>query len=213
LSSPKPSAAYIKDLENDGWRVVVTSTVEQGAFTQLQKERLFIQLTYMETDKSLAMNVIHSEERLIMEYRYLGRTGVRVSPLCFGDNDLRQGSRRGGVRGYFPRLPRSRDQLFRLRGHVPGRPGRGNPRPADPGLPGRSRHHEQGFLPDRAGPQCPRRPRGFIFRLAVEASLRRLQTGPDRRLFIHRFDERTPLEETLRVLDDLVRREKFSIPG
>ncbi len=39
----------------------MTSTVEQGAFTQLQKERLFIQLTYMENEKSLAMNVIHSK--------------------------------------------------------------------------------------------------------------------------------------------------------
>lgn len=61
LVEPEAVAAYIKDLESDGWRVVVTSTVEQGAFTQLQKERLFIQLTYMENDKSLAMNVIHSK--------------------------------------------------------------------------------------------------------------------------------------------------------
>ncbi len=46
-------------------------------------------------------------------------------------------------------------------------------------------------------------------RQAVEASLRRLGTDRIDIYFIHHFDERTALEETLRALDDLVRDGKI----
>lgn len=46
-------------------------------------------------------------------------------------------------------------------------------------------------------------------RLAVEASLRRLGTDRIDLFFVHRFDEKTALEETLRALDDLVREGKI----
>jgi aryl-alcohol dehydrogenase-like predicted oxidoreductase len=48
---------------------------------------------------------------------------------------------------------------------------------------------------------------------AVETSLRRLDTDYIDLYFIHRFDDRTPLEETLRVLDDLVRQGKILYPA
>jgi aryl-alcohol dehydrogenase-like predicted oxidoreductase len=48
---------------------------------------------------------------------------------------------------------------------------------------------------------------------AVEASLRRLQTDRIDIYFIHRFDDRTPLEETLRAFDDLVRQGKIVYTG
>jgi aryl-alcohol dehydrogenase-like predicted oxidoreductase len=48
---------------------------------------------------------------------------------------------------------------------------------------------------------------------AVEDSLRRLSTDYIDIYFIHRYDGRTPLEETLRVLDDLVRQGKILYPG
>jgi aryl-alcohol dehydrogenase-like predicted oxidoreductase len=48
---------------------------------------------------------------------------------------------------------------------------------------------------------------------AVEDSLRRLSTDYIDIYFIHRFDGRTPLEETLRALDDLVRQGKILYPG
>lgn len=48
---------------------------------------------------------------------------------------------------------------------------------------------------------------------AVEGSLRRLQTDRIDIYFIHRFDDRTPLEETLRALDDLVRQGKVVYTG
>jgi aryl-alcohol dehydrogenase-like predicted oxidoreductase len=43
---------------------------------------------------------------------------------------------------------------------------------------------------------------------AIEASLRRLQTDRVDVYYVHRFDDRTPLEETLRALDDFVRQGK-----
>jgi aryl-alcohol dehydrogenase-like predicted oxidoreductase len=54
--------------------------------------------------------------------------------------------------------------------------------------------------------------RRHIFQ-AVEASLKRLATDRIDLYFIHRFDDRTPLEETLRALDDLVRQGKILYPG
>ena len=48
---------------------------------------------------------------------------------------------------------------------------------------------------------------------AVENSLRRLNTDYIDLYFIHRFDDNTPLEETLRSLDDLVRQGKILYPA
>jgi aryl-alcohol dehydrogenase-like predicted oxidoreductase len=48
---------------------------------------------------------------------------------------------------------------------------------------------------------------------ALEASLRRLQTDRIDIYYIHRFDDRTPLEETLRALDDLVHQGKIVYTG
>src|SRR5512135_573508 len=48
---------------------------------------------------------------------------------------------------------------------------------------------------------------------AIEASLRRLQTDRVDVYYVHRFDDRTPLEETLRALDDLVRQGKVVYLG
>jgi aryl-alcohol dehydrogenase-like predicted oxidoreductase len=48
---------------------------------------------------------------------------------------------------------------------------------------------------------------------AVEASLRRLQTDHIDLYYIHRWDERTPVDEMLRGLDDLVRMGKVCYVG
>lgn len=48
---------------------------------------------------------------------------------------------------------------------------------------------------------------------AVEASLRRLATDRIDIYFLHRFDERTALDESLRVLEDLVRSGKVLYPA
>jgi aryl-alcohol dehydrogenase-like predicted oxidoreductase len=48
---------------------------------------------------------------------------------------------------------------------------------------------------------------------AIEASLRRLGTERIDIYYIHRYDDRTPLEETLRAMDDLVRQGKILYPA
>jgi aryl-alcohol dehydrogenase-like predicted oxidoreductase len=48
---------------------------------------------------------------------------------------------------------------------------------------------------------------------AVEASLKRLNTDRLDLYFIHRFDDYTPLEETLRAMDDLVSQGKILYPA
>ena len=48
---------------------------------------------------------------------------------------------------------------------------------------------------------------------AIEGSLRRLETDHVDVYFIHHFDDRTPLEETLRALDDLVSQGKILYPA
>ncbi len=53
----------------------------------------------------------------------------------------------------------------------------------------------------------------YHIRNAVEASLKRLQTDRIDIYFIHRFDDFTPIEETMRVLDDLVRQGKILYAG
>jgi aryl-alcohol dehydrogenase-like predicted oxidoreductase len=147
-----------------------------------------------------------------MQYRYLGQTGVRVSSLCFGamtfgkeadeaaSGELFRACREAGINFFdcadMYQAGRAEEILGRLikdcrdgvvvttKGFFPTGP--------DPNAQGASRYH---------------------LRNAVEASLRRLQTDRIDVYFIHRFDDRTPLEETLRVLDDLVRQGKILYPG
>lgn len=157
-----------------------------------------------------------------MEYRRLGRTGLKVSAICLGtmqfgwtavkeasfavmDTAVSQGinffdtadvysnwaqDNPGGVSEQIigewltgRRIPR--DQII-IATKVRGEMGSG---PNDQGL---SRHH---------------------ILHAVEASLRRLQTDYIDLYQMHWYDEETPLDETLRALDDLVRAGKVRYVG
>ncbi|NOU98276.1 aldo/keto reductase [Paenibacillus sp. LMG 31456] len=62
------------------------------------------------------------------------------------------------------------------------------------------------------GPNDSGQSRYHIFR-AVEASLKRLQTDHIDLYQVHRFDSQTPLDETLRALDDLVKSGKVRYIG
>ena len=147
-----------------------------------------------------------------MEFRPLGRTGVRVSSLCLGTMsfggsadeaearrmyraardkginffdtaDVYESGRSEQVLGTL--IADERDQVV-ITSKVFGRVGEGI---NDMGL---SRRH--------------------ITR-AVEASLRRLGTDRLDVYFVHMFDPRTPIDETLRALDDLVRRGLILYPA
>lgn len=140
-----------------------------------------------------------------MQHRIVGRTGVRVSRLCLGTMafgaeadeaeaarmyaaardagvnfvdtaDVYAGGRAEEIVG---RLIRGERDAVVLTSKVFGRVG------DDVNARGLSRRH--------------------VVR-AVEASLRRLGTDRLDFYFVHQFDRDTPMEETLRALDDLVRR-------
>ncbi len=147
-----------------------------------------------------------------MEYTYLGNTGVLVSKLCFGtmsfggdadektsaemfnycrDNGINffdcanvyQAGLAEEILGRFIKECR-KDVIITSKSYFP--------MSEDVNARGASRKH----IMD-----------------AVEDSLRRLSTDYIDIYFIHRYDGRTPLEETLRALDDLVRQGKILYPG
>ena len=147
-----------------------------------------------------------------MDYRTVGRTGVKVSALCFGTMsfgdtadeaesarlyaaardagitffdcaNVYAGGRSEEILGSL--IAENRDELV-ITSKVFGKMGDGL---NDRGL---SRRH--------------------ITR-AVEASLKRLRTDRLEFYFVHQFDNDTAIEETLRALDDLVRRGLILYPA
>ena len=147
-----------------------------------------------------------------MEYRPLGRTGVQVSQLCFGtmpfggDADEEAAARMyAACRDAGINFIDTADTYNRGRSErILGRLIKGhrdelviatkcyNPQGDDINARGGSRRH--------------------VTR-AVEASLRRLGTDRVDILFLHQFDSRTPVEEQMRGLEDLVRSGKVLYPA
>jgi aryl-alcohol dehydrogenase-like predicted oxidoreductase len=147
-----------------------------------------------------------------MRYRYLGRTGVKVSSLCLGTMSFGGDADEQTSAALFHRAReaginlvdcadvyndgRSEEILGRLvadcrdevviatKGYFPTAP--------DVNARGGSRYH---------------------LRRTVEASLRRLGTDRIDLYYLHRFDDDTPLEDTLRTLEDLVRQGKILYPA
>lgn len=148
-----------------------------------------------------------------MEYRFLGKTGIQVSPLCMGTMTFGNEADKTAAKAIFNRcrdvginffdsanvycdgkseailgelISDCRDELVISTkfGDSMGGP--------DPNLRGASR-------------------RNII--AALEASLKRLRTDYIDIYFLHRFDVHTPLQETLRTLDDLVSQGKIRYTG
>jgi aryl-alcohol dehydrogenase-like predicted oxidoreductase len=147
-----------------------------------------------------------------MKFKPLGRTGVQVSELCFGtmsfggDADeamsaqMYQATRDAGINFYDCadqyNKGKSEEILGRLmKGHRENlviTTKCFNPASDDVNDRGNSRRH--------------------VTR-AVEASLKRLQTDRVDILFLHQYDARTPLEESVRALEDMVRSGKVLYPA
>ncbi|HXM80472.1 MAG TPA: aldo/keto reductase [Burkholderiales bacterium] len=147
-----------------------------------------------------------------MKYRLLGRTGVQVSQLCFGtmpfggDADeatsaqLYRAGRDAGI-NFFDTADqynkgRSEEILGALmhahRDELVVATKCYNPSGSDINARGGSRRHVS---------------------RAVEASLRRLRTDRVEVLYLHQYDPLTPIEESMRALEDLVRAGKVLYPA
>ena len=147
-----------------------------------------------------------------MKFRNLGRTGVQVSQLCLGtmsfgsDADsgeagkMYQAARECGVNFVDTANSYNKGESEKMVGSL---------------LAG---HREEVVLATKIFNQmgADRNARGGSRRnisLAIDASLKRLNTDWIDVLFMHRFDNNTPLEETLRGLEDAVRAGKILYPA
>ena len=147
-----------------------------------------------------------------MKYRALGQTGVQVSCLCLGtmlfgreaseeaSAEMFHRCREAGVNFFDTADAYNQGRSEEILGKLIGKQ-RGEiilaskvffPTGPDLNASGLSRRH---------------------ILSAVEASLKRLQTDRLDLYFLHNYDPRTPIEEPLRALDDLVRQGKILYPA
>jgi len=147
-----------------------------------------------------------------MKNKPLGRTGVQVSELCFGtmsfggDADeamsaqMYKACRDAGINFYDCADQYNAGKAEEILGRL---------------MKG---HREdlvittKCFNPSREDVNARGTSRRHVTR-AVEASLKRLQTDRVEVLFLHQFDKLTPIEESMRALEDLVRSGKVLYPA
>jgi aryl-alcohol dehydrogenase-like predicted oxidoreductase len=147
-----------------------------------------------------------------MEYRVLGTTGVQVSRLCFGTMSFGGDADEATSAAMYDRCRDRGINFFDCaNGYAGGR---------SEEILGRlvAGHRDDVVLTTKAyfptGPDVNARgaSRRHLMQ-AVEASLKRLNTDRIDVYFLHRFDDQTPMEESLRALDDLVRQGKILYPA
>ncbi len=145
-------------------------------------------------------------------YRYLGDTGVKVSPLCMGTMTFGGPADRETSTAMFRRCREAGINVFDC---------------ANVYEDGRSEEllgelvadcrdevvlTTKAYFPTGDDPNARGASRYHLVR-AVENSLRRLGTDRIDVFFVHRFDEQTHLDETLRALETLVRQGKVLYLG
>lgn len=147
-----------------------------------------------------------------MDYRLLGRTGVKVSRLCFGTMSFGGDADEQTSAAMFKRCLDAGINFFDS-ANVYGR-GRSEEILGKLMAGGRDDLVITSKVGMAMGDQINAQglARRHIMQ-QVEGSLRRLNTDRLDVYFVHRFDEQTPMEETLRALDDLVRQGKILYPG
>ncbi|HLF25139.1 MAG TPA: aldo/keto reductase [Anaerolineae bacterium] len=157
-----------------------------------------------------------------MEYRKLGRTGLKVSALCMGTMNYGWTAPEENAAPVLDAFVAAGGNFIDT-ADVYSRWAPGNPGGVAETLIGKwlkqgHVHRDQIILATKVrgrmgeGPNDEGLSRKHILD-AVEASLRRLQTDYIDLYQTHFYDENTPIEETLRALDDLVRQGKVRYLG
>jgi aryl-alcohol dehydrogenase-like predicted oxidoreductase len=147
-----------------------------------------------------------------MDYRILGNTGIMVSPLCFGTMSFGGIADEATSKEMF-NLCRDRGINFYDCANVYEK-GRSEEILGKLIAPCRDEVviTSKVYFPTGSDINARGATRYHIVR-AIEASLRRLDTDYIDLYFIHRFDDKTPLDETLRALNDLVSQGKVLYLG
>ena len=147
-----------------------------------------------------------------MEYRALGKTGVQVSALCFGTMSFGGDADEETSAAMFHRCREVGINFFDCANVYQ----HGRSEEILGKLMAGSRDElvitSKVFFPMSQDVNARGATRKHML-TAVEASLKRLNTDYLDVYFIHHFDEMTPIEETVRVLDDLVRQGKILYPA
>jgi aryl-alcohol dehydrogenase-like predicted oxidoreductase len=147
-----------------------------------------------------------------MDYRLLGRTGVRVSSLCFGTMSFGGDADEETSAAMFRRCREAGINVFDCANVYAGGKseiilGKLIAGCRDEIVLTTKANFATGTDVNARG--CSRR----NLLLAAEASLKRLNTDRIDVYFLHSFDAMTPIEESLRALDDLVRQGKILYPA
>jgi aryl-alcohol dehydrogenase-like predicted oxidoreductase len=147
-----------------------------------------------------------------MTYKFLGKTGVKVSTIAYGTMSFGGDADEAGSKALFEACRAAGINIFDC---------------ADMYAAGRAEEilgrlikdcrdevliTSKVYFPTGRDVNAMGASRRRVM-IAVEASLRRLQTDRIDIYYIHRFDDRTPLEETLRAFDDLIRQGKIVYMG
>jgi aryl-alcohol dehydrogenase-like predicted oxidoreductase len=147
-----------------------------------------------------------------MNYRGLGRTGVQVSQLCFGTMSFGGDADKAACAAMFRACRDAGINFFDTANNY-------NEGRSEEILGELMRGEREDLV---VATKCftpvgkDRNARGGSRRhvtRALEASLKRLQTDRVDVLFLHQIDRHTPLEETLRAFEDLVRAGKVVYPA
>ena len=149
-----------------------------------------------------------------MDYRFMGRTGMKVSELCMGTQTFGWGADEPTAFVLADRFVQAGGNFFdtsNIYNEGKSETMLGNWL-KERGNRSRLVIATKVFFPAGEGPNDTGLSRKHIFD-QVDASLRRLQTDYIDLYQMHCWDASTPLEETLRALDDLVRAGKVRYLG
>lgn len=147
-----------------------------------------------------------------MEYKFLGNTGVQVSGLCFGTMSFGGDADEATSAALFRRCRQAGVNFFDCANVYQGGRSEGILGQLIADCRDEVIITSKVYFPVGDDVNARGASRRHIM-AAVEGSLRKLDTDYIDIYFIHRFDDCTPISETLRALDDLVRQGKILYPA